>query len=532
MIKQYYSDSGISIPPPPRRPPPRVSYVPNPEAPRTRFNKDQNQLVRVLTETADKSVISLTKEPSIRPIPSSLNAISDPSSQKLYYISSRNSSVSTQSTPRLQYPENSIGTSSVKTPFHHYDSADLSRRGDLPTALFEPVSLGPRRTEVSPDQMKENAIIKERSRVEVEEWRSSHCNSREPGSRLQDTPTQAQIHLPNGPGGGTTERGEPSISLLTSGVGTKENFSHSYRAKMPCGNRWSNSPTTFGGNRSQLRWDSSPSFSPPTKRSSIELNGVLDRRESAEMRQARRENLLSTPTSKLHSTYQPYRNSIVSPQKSNCRTEHRMLSERDQNEERFFDLERTREKNSADRSSLLEDDWNNRLQALLLRPELREMKIQRSNSISPDGSQPSGKLKLEGVEILPQKPNLQSTHNTVTNRYVQTLQRFKNLQTAQTQGVLEKLLQQYSGKEDLLCAALSLLFMEEFREFSFTTRSKSRSSSQEGRSPERLAPPVAHCQARPPLSSSAQQREYLFSKSKVEGRNWEEKTASTMRRRW
>lgn len=499
MTEQHYSDSGVPIPPPPRRPPPRVSYVPNPEAPRTRFNKAQNQIVSVLTETADKSVMSLTKQPTDMPFPSSLNPISYCSSQKLHYLSSRNSSVTTLSTPRLEYPENLIGTSSVKTEVQYYDPADRSRRGDLPTALFEAVSLGPIRTEVSPDQMKENAILKERSRVEVEEWRSNRCNSRETGSRLQDTPTQTQIHHPNGPGGGIADRGEPSVALLTSATASKENFSHSYNARMPSGNRWTNSPLNFGANRSQLRWDAPSS--------------------------------LSTPTSRPRSTYQRYRSSIVSPQKRNYRMETTMVSERSQNEERFFDLERSREKNSADRSALLEEDWNNRLQALLQRPELREMKFQRSDSISPDTSQASGKIKLEGVEILPQKPNLQSTHRTVSNRYVQTLQRFKSVQTAQTQQVLEKLLQQYSGKEDLLCAALSLVFMEEFREFSITTRSKSRSCSQEGHSPERLAPPVAHNQGRPPISSSTQQIDYLFSKSKIERRNWEEKSTIATRRR-
>lgn len=501
-MEQYYTVTGLPIPPPPRRLPSRVSSLQNKEIPRSRYDVVLHQLLESPTEIRQRNHDFLSKMMDKAP-PHPLNDAPSSSSIKADTLSLESFSTSTENSPRLHFSRNATLTPSVRPKSQQNDPSVSSYCSELPTLAYVTAPRDPGRTDVSP-QKKEVPIASELRNNKTEEERSAYSATQFQDKTYQKTPARDPLYFPNGPGGSRNrEKEEVNSFLLASPKAGKGFLTPLSYTKWSHQNNWTSSPMQHSRNKSCLMGDS-PSPAPPvSKRRSIEEKKIADPRCSTALKGGgRKEGLLFPSNSRRVSTYPKSVWNIPASQEDHyARTYSTHAGQNSIRERLPFRESIQGTAISSEQRSVLEEDWCSRLQALLSKPEVHEQKLRQSEGSTPGVHPVSNQLRLEGMEILPHKPTLQCMHNSYTSRYVHTLQQFKNSQPAQIQDELDKVFQQYAGKEDILCKVLSLLFVEEFREFSFTTPSKSRHSTPDRPSLEALASPVSHHQQRPPPSS-------------------------------
>lgn len=503
MAEEHYTITGILIPPPPRRPPPRVCSVQNPEIPRTRYDVIRQQVIETDPEICEKYVKPLCRENSKAPPLSPVDSKSCRTSIKIDGLSQGSLSTSTENTPRLHYYENTVATPSIRSESQHHNLTD-SYRGDIPTLTYVHTPSAPIKTEIAPVKKEEGVVAKERRHIEEEEWRKSRSCSKDQGKSRHETPIRSQFCPEQGPGGGRgNEWQRPNTPFLATPV-----LNNGFRTPLDYSNKsyhntWSRSPTKYGGTESCLM-GCSPSPAPPfPKKRSMVGKEMIDSRWSPGLDPGgRRENVLFP--SRLSMTSSPPKNlsSIYTSPKIHHGRKSTMLPAQSSRKEEVIGQELSwKKRTSSGQRSLLEEEWCTRLRTLLTRSEMNDQRLWNTDTSELALHQIQSQVRLEGMEILSPKPKLQSTQNSSTRRYFRTLQDFRNSQPVQLQEELDKVFQQYAGKEDILCSLLSLFFAEEFREFSFTTPSKSRHSTPNKSSPEKLTSPVAHHQQRAPHPS-------------------------------
>lgn len=451
--QEYYTVTGVRIPPPPRRPPPRTARFAR--IPSTRYvspsvtSEESSEEARLWNNN--------NSENNRRPVTksTSLHYDSDDSyvsqgkaiqSSHSVHHSTDIKKTSTKNTSRGQTEMNrSFG---AQNDFQKKESD--RRRKDTSSPLPRPVSyqqdrrahphddmgMGPvshnevdaqgRRKQVGIEELiQREAKRRETSQKMTEEWRESR------GTKENST---TRMYFPGGPGGLRSESpGSASPATHYPAQSTRVERKQG-EAKQVAPVPFCNTTTTATSNPVQQGWH----------QGSSEFRSKAFQMQNSHSQKNERRNMNQEGHSdrKVNSweenNYKQSYISSVTADQQNTTTQRSMVDEE-------------LEKSALHQSRAVPWSGPSRDLRKALSPPRPQVNLNQSS----DGG------RTTGVELLPAQPELQGMHGSCLNRYQETLHRFREIQPPHIQQDLDQVLQQYKGREEELCALLTHVYGDE-----------------------------------------------------------------------